>query len=162
MAGQRQRMSAEVPRSRLKHTDACSSNPQVLCAPALAKEVKGSHHCQEDGGPATSASRTSEDGAQTPEKQGSNATDVSVCTKVCTKCCRTLTIADKATSDALMSMAFALQELIAQNDGSESEKSQQNTDVEQAGSTLMETIRLLAKLSPNERAALIGLLKTLG
>lgn len=162
MAGQRQRASAEVPRSRFKHTDACSSNLQVLCAPALAKEAKGSHHCQDSGGPVTSASRTSEDGAETPEKQGSNDTDVSVCTRVCTKCCRTLTIADKATADALMSMASALQELIAQNDCSESEKNQPNTNNEQAGSALLETIRLLAKLSPDERAALIGLLNALG
>jgi len=56
--GQRQRMSAEVPRSRPKHTDARSSNPQVLCAPPLAKEAKGSHYCQDNGGPVTSASRT--------------------------------------------------------------------------------------------------------
>jgi len=59
-------------------------------------------------------------------------------------------------------MASALQELIAQNDCSESEKSQPNTNGEQAGSTLMNTIRLLVELSPDERAALMGLLKTLG
>ena len=59
-------------------------------------------------------------------------------------------------------MAFALQELIAQNDGSASEKSRPNTNDEQAGNTLLETIRLLAKLSPDERAALAGLLNVLG
>jgi len=73
-----------------------------------------------------------------------------------------LTIADKATADALMNMASALQELIAQNDGSRNENSRPNTDDEQAGSALMETIRLLTKLSPDERAALVGLLKALG
>ena len=162
MAGQRQRMSAEVPRSRLKHTDARSSNPQVLCAPALAKEGKGSHHCQDNGGPVASASRTIDGDAETPIKQGPNDADVPVCPKVCPNCCRTLTIADKATSDALMSMAFALQELIAQNDCSESEKSRPNTNYEQAGSALLESIRLFAELSPNERAALFGLLNALG
>ena len=111
--------------------------------------------------PATSASRTIKGGAETPGKQGRNDADVSVCTRVCTKCCRALTIADKATADALTNMASALHELIAQNDCSQNEKSRPNTDDEQAGSALMETIRLLAKLSPNERASLTGILNAL-
>ena len=57
-------------------------------------------------------------------------------------------------------MASALQGLISQNDSIESEKCQPNTNNEQAGSALLEAIRLFAKLSPNERAALVGLLKT--
>jgi len=73
-----------------------------------------------------------------------------------------LTIADKATSDVLTNMAAALQELITQNDSSKSEKCQPNTSDGQAGSALLETIRLVAKLSPDERAALIGLLNALG
>jgi len=154
-------MSAETPCSHLKHTCARLSNPQVPCSPALAKAFKGSHHRQNNGKPATSASRTSGDGAETLEKQGPNDADVSVCTRVCTKCCRTLTIADQATSDALTNMAAALQELIAENDRGEGAMSQQNTNSEQAGSTLMETIRLLAKLSPNERASLTGILNAL-
>lgn len=56
-------------------------------------------------------------------------------------------------------MAAALQELISQNDSSKSEKSQSNTNNEQAGSALMEAMRLLVRLSPDERAALIGILK---
>lgn len=125
-------------------------------------EDLGSHNGRNLAKPATSASRTFEGGAETPEKQGSNATDVSVCTRVCTKCCRTLTIADKATSDALTNMAAALQDLITQNNSNESEKSPPNTNDEQVRSTLLETIRLLAKLSPDERAALIGFLNALG
>ncbi len=99
---------------------------------------------------------------ETPEKQGSNDVDVSVCTRVCTKCCRTLTIADKATSDTLMNMASALQELIAQNDCHESAKNRSNSCNEQAGSGLLETIRLFVKLSPDARTALVELLKALG
>jgi hypothetical protein len=59
-------------------------------------------------------------------------------------------------------MASALQELIVQNDSNESENSPPNTNDEQTEGTLMETIRLLAKLSPDERAALAGLLNALG
>jgi len=40
-------------------------------------------------------------------------------------------------------------------------ESRSNTNHEQAGSALLETIRLLTKLSPDERAALIELLKAL-
>jgi len=158
MAGQRQRASAEVPRSRFKHTDACSLNLQVLCASALAKEAKGSNHCQDHGEPATSASRTRQDGAETPEKQGRNDTDVSVCPRVCPNCCRALSIADKATSDALTNMASALQELIARKDCVESEKHQANGNAESAVGAFLEVIRLLTKMAPEERAALIGLL----
>ena len=112
--------------------------------------------------PATSASRMCDDGADTPEKQAPNDADVAVCTRVCTNCCRALTIADKATSDALMSMAAALQELTAEKDCHQSGKSRPNSNSKQAGSALLETIRLLAKLSPDERSALIGPLKALG
>ena len=128
----------------------------------LVRADLGSHSGQDNGEATTSASRTSEGGAETPIKQGSNDAAVPVCPKVCTKCCRALTIADKATSDALTSMAYALQELIAQNDFSESEKSRPNTNDEQAGSTLIETIRLLAKLGSDERMALTILLTTMG
>ena len=161
MAGQRQPMSAEVPRSRLKHTDARSSNPQVLCAPSLAKAGKGFHDGQDNGKPATSASRTIDDDAETPKKQGPNDASVPVCPKVCPNCCRTLTIADKATSDALMNMVFALQELIAQNDCDKSGKSRAGGIGTSPRGAFLEVIRLLTKMAPDERAALIGLLKAL-
>jgi len=48
------------------------------------------------------------------------------------------------------------------DDGCGTKGSQPNTNDEQAGSALLETLRLLAKLSPDERAALIGLLNALG
>ena len=40
-------------------------------------------------------------------------------------------------------------------------ESRVDTNDEQAGSALLEAIRLLTKLSPAERAALVGLLKAL-
>ncbi len=104
----------------------------------------------------------SEEGAETPNKQGSNDADVSVCTRVCTKCCRTLSIADKATSNALANMAVALQESISQNDSSESEKSQAGGSGTSPGGAILEVIRLLTKMAPEERTALIELLKALG
>lgn len=61
-----------------------------------------------------------------------------------------------------MNIASALQELIGEDDCSESEKDRPNTNDEQTGSTLLETIRLPAKLSPDERAALVGLLNAFG
>ena len=73
-----------------------------------------------------------------------------------------LTIADKATSDAFMSMAAALQELIAENDCSESEKSRAGGSGTSPGGAFLEVIRLLTKMAPDERTALIGLLKALG
>jgi hypothetical protein len=59
-------------------------------------------------------------------------------------------------------MASALHGLIAQNECSENEKSQPYTNDEQPGNTLLETIRLFITLSPDKRAALIGLLNALG
>jgi hypothetical protein len=59
-------------------------------------------------------------------------------------------------------MASALQELIAQNECNENVKSQPDTNDAQPKNTLLETIRLLAALSPDERTALIGLLNALG
>ncbi len=110
----------------------------------------------------TSALRTIDDGAKTLIKQGPNDTNVPVCPKVCPKCCRMLTTADKDTADARIDMAAALQELIGENDRSESEQGRPNTNDEQAGSGLLETIRLFVKLSPEERTALIEFLKALG
>jgi len=93
---------------------------------------------------------------------GINAPIDTVCPQVCPNCCRTLTIADKATSDALSNMASALHKLIAQNECNENEKSRRDANDEQPGNTLLEAIRLLTTLSPVERAALIGLLNALG
>lgn len=166
MAGQRQRMSAEVPRSHLKHTGARSSNPQVLCAPALAKEAKGSHHGQDHGGPATSASRTIKDGAESPEKQGSNDTDVPVCPKVCTKCCRTLTIADKPTSDVQIARESDLRDVVGGSDDgngtNRQPESQTNAKEKGTRKPLLEVIRMLAEIDPDERTSLVVLLKAFG
>jgi len=72
-----------------------------------------------------------------------------------------LTIADKATSDAMTNIAAALQELTSQNDSSESGKDHASGGGESTGAFL-EVIHLLTKMAPEERAALVGLLKALG
>ena len=59
-------------------------------------------------------------------------------------------------------MASALQELIARTECSEGEKDQANGNAESAGGAFLEVIRLLTKMAPEERAALIGLFKALG
>ena len=71
-----------------------------------------------------------------------------------------LTIADKATSDALTNMASALQQLIAQNDCGKSEKSRAGGSGTSPGGAFLEVIRLLTKMAPDERTVLIELLKT--
>ncbi len=110
----------------------------------------------------TSALRTIDDGAELPVKQGPNSADVPVCPKVCPKCCRMLTITDNSTSDTLKRVVAILQELIGENDRKNSEQSWPNINDEQAGNVLLEVIRLLTKMTPDERTALIGLLKALG
>lgn len=70
--------------------------------------------------------------------------------------------ADKATSDAFGSMVSTLQKVIGENDRKENDQSRPNTNDEQAGSGLLETIRLFVKLSPDERAALVTLIEALG
>jgi hypothetical protein len=159
---QRQPFSAEASRSRPGGKSSTPEKSQVLWTQILARKGLGSHSGQDNGVPATSASRTCQNGAETPEKQGRNDTDVSVCPRVCPNCCRALSIAGKATSDALTNMASALQELIAQTDCSGNEEDPKDCNTESAGGAFLEVIRLLTKMAPEERAAMIGLLKALG
>jgi len=59
-------------------------------------------------------------------------------------------------------MAAALQELISQNDSSGSEKDQASGGGGESTGAFLEVIHLLTKMAPEERAALVGLLKALG
>ena len=116
--------------------------------------------------PATSASRTHEGSAETPDKQGRNDADVSVCTRVCTNCCRALTTLDNSNDFVRMALRSALQEIIAGgNDGHGTKPqrgSQANDRAKGTGEALLKAIRLLVELPPKERTALIGFLKALG
>ncbi len=59
-------------------------------------------------------------------------------------------------------MAAALRELIKENDRRKSEKGQVSGSGESPGKGFLEVIRLLVEMDPEERIALIGLLKALG
>ena len=60
-----------------------------------------------------------------------------------------------------MTMAAVLQELIAEKDCDQRGKSRPGDGGTNPGGAFLEVIRLLTKMAPEERAALIGLLKAL-
>ncbi len=97
------------------------------------------------------------DCVETSEKQGQNGDEVSVCTKVCTKCCRLLTILDNPYDIIRMTL---LGMIGGSNDHTKSDQRPENQP-RRSEKALLTVIRLISEMDLNERAILIKLLKVL-
>ncbi len=96
-----------------------------------------------------------------PDSKGLTASENTACPQSCLNYRQAEATQDRARQDTPLILQ-SLVKAVRDDDGRDGMRERPNTNDGQAGSALLETIRLLAKLSPDERAALIGLLKTLG
>lgn len=150
----KQRMSAEAPRSHLKHADARSSIHKSFARQHLRRQARALATARTMADQQPLRPERSDTDSQGVDAQGVTTSQNSSCPQSCPNCRQSVPAQDNSGQN----VAVILQSLLR---ATQEPESRADTNGECPGNTLLETIRLLTKLSPAERAALVGLLKAL-